>query len=108
MMFNCCTGGQLPNMKQFLYLEIAAVYPYPDGKGGTCCESFPGVAKGKEPLESFLPPGADKSLLFYTIYGIDNEGDTEALHDADTLEDAKSVTDLIAGEHKHLSETVVN
>lgn len=107
MQYNCCTDGKLPDMSQFQYLEIAAVYPYPNGEDGTSCETFPGVGSGLIPLEDFLSPEEDKSMLFYTVYGRDSEGYAEALHDEDDLENAKVIAGLIAAEHKHLLETEI-
>ncbi|MDC8832926.1 hypothetical protein [Alteromonas gilva] len=108
MMFNCCTGGVLPDMSAFANLEISAVYAYDAPVGdGTFCESLPGVASGQETLENALTDGEDPAKVFYTVYGRDQQGFAEALHDADTLEDAKKIADLIISKQKHLSETAV-
>ena len=107
MQYNCCTNGKLPDMSQFQYLEIAAVYPYPNGEDGTSCEAFPGVASGLIPLEDFLSPEEDKSMLFYTVYGRDSEGYAEALHDECSLEVVKNIAGKITSQHKHLQPVVI-
>lgn len=85
MKYNCCKHGILPTMSEFSSLEVKAVYPFEDPKLGQFCEALSGVASNRIQLEDFLDD-EDPSKLFFTVYGCNEDGEAEALHDEPTLE----------------------
>ena len=50
-LFNCCTDGILPDMKDFKNLEINAVYIHQTVDNETYCETLFGIASGNVPLD---------------------------------------------------------
>lgn len=99
--YNCCTYGILPDLTSALSLEITAVAVVQIEDGSTHCEPLFGVASGVE------EPDPDyEDVMVYTVYFRDTEGFAEALHDCDTLEDAKAIAQGIMGQYQHLTLTL--
>lgn len=91
MDYNCCTNGKLPDMSEFISLEVNAVYPFGDPDGDTYCEALFGVASNKARAEDYLDEESDLSQLFFTVYGRNSAGEAEALHDESCLEEIMAV-----------------
>lgn len=99
--YNCCTYGILPDLTSALSLEITAVAVVQIEDGSTHCEPLFGVASGVE------EPDPDyEDVMVYTVYFRDADGYAEALHDCDTLEDAKAIAQGIMGQYQHLTLTL--
>lgn len=103
-MFNCCTNGVLPDLSDYISLEIYAVYPFVDAydEQSTDCRSLPGIATGESDLISYLDDSDDNSKLFYTVFALKDDGELEPIHDEFTLEQAKLVANAIVERYRHL------
>lgn len=88
--YNCCKKGVLPDMKHFSHLEISGHYLASGIEDNSFTESIEGIASGTVELNS-LGLDINEDDIFFTIYGRENNGNVQALHDVDTLKQAKGI-----------------
>lgn len=86
MEYNCCTNGELPDMAMFQHLEINAVYDFGNDEESNI-EALFGVASNKVDIKALVSDDFDPAKLFYTVYGRNQHGEAEALHDESTLDE---------------------
>tara|TARA_R100000687_G_scaffold83675_1_gene88525 strand:- start:9482 stop:10111 length:630 start_codon:yes stop_codon:yes gene_type:complete len=101
--YNCCTAGVLPDLTTSTSLEISAVFVGLFSDGSTDCTPLFGVASGVEKLSDYMSSSDIEGNVVYTVYHRDIYGYAEALHDSETLEQAKGVAEGIKTMYPQLS-----
>jgi len=91
----------VPDLKDSVSLEISAAVAETLHDGIQDITPLFGVASGKVPLDALIDE-KNCDRVFYTVYARDHEGFAKAIHDSDTLEQARVVAGFIKGCNYHL------
>lgn len=96
-----CKRKEVPDLDNFKSLEISAIVANPLRDGIQDFTALIGVASGRVSLQQFA---VDENLsnLIYVVNARDVNGNLEAIHQSDTLEQAYAVSRFVKGCNFHL------